>query len=166
MQRILVPLDGSALAEEVLPYAQDLASRVSGTLFLVRIVPTAQQLTATSFPGVAGMEGVPTMDVNAINKAMTAQVEDARAYLRDKAAALQAQGLRVEWEVRQGTAADEVIKCAQDHHIELIAISSHGRTGLGRLMFGSVADRVIREAGLPVLVIKPRRRDGSHGVVT
>ena len=163
MQRILVPLDGSPLAEEVLPYAEELASRLSVAIYLVSVVPLARQLAATGFTGAGVIDGVPAIDIKAIDDAVAIQMKDARAYLEGQAQRLQSEGLTVEWEVRQGAAADEIIECARSNDIDLIAISSHGRSGMKRLVFGSVSDRVIREAGIPVLVIKQPKDGGNPG---
>jgi len=161
MQRILVPLDGSHLAEAVLPYAKELSSLLSGTMFLVRVVPLARQLAAASFAGSGGIDGMSALDTKAIDEAVALQMQEGRAYLEEQAAKLQAEGLTVEWEVRQGTDAEEIIQFAQTRNIDLIAISTHGRSGLGRLVFGSVCDRVMREAGIPVLVVKPPRKEST-----
>ena len=83
----------------------------------------------------------------------------ADAYLARIGEGLKAKGLRVSWEVRWGNAATEIVQCALDQGIGLIALSTHGRSGLGRLLFGSVAQRVVREAGVPVLLIRPQ----EHG---
>ncbi|MFC1935507.1 universal stress protein [Chloroflexota bacterium] len=163
MQRILVPLDGSQLAEAILPYAKELALRLSATIYLMRVVPLARQLAAASFAGSGGIDGMSALDTKAIDEAVALQVQEARTYLEEQAQKLQAEGLKVEWNVRQGTAAEEIIQYAQASNIDLIAISSHGRSGLGRLVFGSVCDRVMRDAGIPVLVIKPSRREGISG---
>ena len=164
MQRFLIPLDGSALAEQALPYAKELASQLSGTLFLIRVVTISRQLAAASMSGAGGLEGMSTMDMDAIDQAIELEAKEAQAYLTDKAQELEAEGLRVEWGVRQGVAADEIIEKAKQSNIDAIVITTHGRSGLGRLVFGSVSDRVIREAGVPVMVIKgPHRGSGSGG---
>ena len=158
MQRILIPLDGSQLAEAVLPYAKELALRLSGTIHLVRVVPLARQLAAASFAGSGGINGMSALDTKAIDEAVALQMQEARTYLEEQAQKLQSEGLAVEWEVRQGIAAEEIIQCVHTSNIDLIAISSHGRSGLGRLVFGSVCDRVLRDAGIPLLVIKPPKK--------
>ena len=163
MRRIQVPLDGSDLAEAALPYAKDLASRLSGSIHLVRVVPLARQLAASSFAGSGGIDGMSALDVKAIDEAVELQMQEARSYLEKLGRNLKKKGLKVDWEVRQGNAADEILQCVQEHGIELIAISTHGRSGLGRLVFGSVCDRVVRDAGIPVLVIKPSQDDDDAG---
>jgi len=85
---------------------------------------------------------------------------DACAYLSAVAARLQADGLKVSAEVItvSGPVADAIIDFAKEKHAELIAMSTHGRTGPARWFLGSVADRVVRGAGMPVLMVRPVKR--------
>jgi nucleotide-binding universal stress UspA family protein len=64
-------------------------------------------------------------------------------------------GLEVEEVIAHGEAAAEIVRVAKDKNVDLIVISSHGRTGLGRILFGSTAEAVVRHASCPVLVVKP-----------
>ncbi len=152
MQRYLVPLDGSQLAEQALPLAKERAKRMDGSILLIRVVNPARQYAAASMAG-AGMEPVGALDVATIEAATQAELKEAEDYLRQKADALKREGYRVEWEVRNGTPAQEIINCARERNVDVIVITTHGRTGLGRMVFGSVADEVIRNGGLPVLVV-------------
>ena len=163
MEKILVPLDGSELAEKVLPYAKELATRLSGIIFLIRVVPSARQLAAAGIAGAGGIDGVSTVAIEAMDEAIALQMEEARVYLGREAWKLQWDGISAVWEVRQGSPAEEILEYAKATQIDLIAISSHGRSGLGRLVFGSVSDQVIRESGIPVLVIKHPKKDGESG---
>ena len=157
------PLDGSDLAEAALPHAKDLAARLSSSIHLLRVVPLAPQLAASSFAGSGGIDGMPGLDVKAIDEAVKARLEEAMVYIEEQVNKLQQESINVEWEVRQGTAAEEILKYAKNNDIDLIAISTHGRSGLGRLLFGSVFDSVMREAGIPVMVIKPPKAEASDG---
>ena len=163
MRRILVPLDGSDLAEAALPHAKELASRLSSSIHLLRVVPLARQLAVSSFAGSGGIDGMPGLDVKAIDEAVEARLEEAMVYIEEQGKKLRQEGVSVEWEVRQGTAAEEILECAKNNDIDLIAISTHGRSGLGRLVFGSVFDSVMRGAGIPVMVIKPPKAEASDG---
>ncbi len=138
MERVLVPLDGSALAEEALPHAKRLASRFAGTIFLIRVIPTAQQLASASFANASGMQGVPPIDIESVDKIVEIQLEEARAYLTEVTRKIQSEGIRAEWEVREGTSAEVIIECAREKKVDAIVISSHGRSGLGRLVFGEI----------------------------
>ena len=163
MRRILVPLDGSELSEAALPHAKELASRLSSSIHLVRVVPLARQLAASSFAGSGGIDGMPGLDVKAIDEAVEARLQEAIVYIEEQGKKLQQEGISVEWEVRQGAAAEEILESVQNNDIDLIAISTHGRSGLGRLVFGSVFDSVMRDAGIPVMVIKPPKTEASGG---
>ena len=106
MRRILVPLDGSDLSEAALPHAKELASRLSSSIYLVRVVPLARQLAASSFAGSGGIDGMPGLDVKAIDEAVEARLQEARVYIEEQGKKLQQEGISVEWEVRQGAAAE------------------------------------------------------------
>ena len=83
-----------------------------------------------------------------------ARRRDAEEYLAPLAAALRAQGISVTWSVRRGRATEEILAAACESDVDLIAMATHGRTGLGRLLFGSVAEAVLRQAPVPVFMIR------------
>lgn len=154
MRKILVPLDGSDIAEQVLPYAESLARETGSTLYLVNVVTpnaggagTAMAAPPAAYAGAAGAE--------AAQWVREEQVEKAETYIHEMGSRLASRGLHVHPEVREGVAADEILFAAEEHDVDMIAISTHGRTGLGRTFFGSVADETLRESGRPVMVIKP-----------
>jgi nucleotide-binding universal stress UspA family protein len=153
-QRILVPLDGSALSEAVLPYAEDLASRLGSAIHLVQVVPMLSQLIGLAGPSDVGAT-IPPQNLEVLLETTEHEAVRAEAYLEGIGESLRKQGLTATWEVRRGNAATEIIQCVHDRAIDTVAVSTRGRSGLGRLFFGSVASRVIRDAGVPVLVIKP-----------
>jgi nucleotide-binding universal stress UspA family protein len=83
---------------------------------------------------------------------------EAKAYLEGLAQPLRDKGLNVQCVTLRGLQVGEaIVSYADESNISLIAIATHGRSGLGRLVFGSVADFVLRETGLPILVIKPKK---------
>jgi nucleotide-binding universal stress UspA family protein len=141
-RRILVPLDGSPLAEAVLPQVQELVKALGAELFLVRVAH------AHVFPGVDPTE----QEVEVVQKAET--------YLADVAGRLGHEGIRVHTAVRYGDAADEIIQHIEDNAVELVAMSTHGRTGLSHLVLGSVAEKVVRHAAVPVLLVRAGDGDG------
>ncbi|MBI2172243.1 MAG: universal stress protein [Chloroflexi bacterium] len=151
----LVPLDGSDLAEQALPYARERAALNDGSILLVRVVTVARQLAAASMTGAGGIDAMP-ISMEAINAAIDLEQKESLEYLALKGEEIRKAGLKVEWEVRQGIPADEIIASARAHNIDVIVITTHGRSGLGRVVFGSVADRIIRQSGIPVLVIGPK----------
>jgi nucleotide-binding universal stress UspA family protein len=148
LETILVPLDSSALAEAALPAASELAHRSGGRLVLVQI-PTVPGYV-TGIPETAGW----------IPKFLREQSESALAYLREKAAALSESGLAVDVDVEivtAGTVAEGILASAREHAADVIVMSTHGRTGLGRWVFGSVADELLRLTDRPIWVVRADR---------
>jgi nucleotide-binding universal stress UspA family protein len=144
-QRVLVALDGSSSAEAVLRFILTIAGPLDMTVLLLRV-----------------LEPIPPMPVEGTRHMIVDDFEgrrrDAEEYLAPIAAALQAQGIDVSWQVRRGRAAEEILAAAGEGGVDLIAMATHGRTGLGRLLFGSVAETVLRRAPVPVFMI--RQPDG------
>jgi nucleotide-binding universal stress UspA family protein len=128
---ILVPLDGSPLAEQALPYTERLAQASGACLVLVR----------ASRPPV----GADDSD----------SLSDADDYLKRVTGALRARGLPVERSHRLGLAAHEILAEAAESQADLIVMGTHGRSGPGRVLYGSVADEVLRHAEVPVLLVPP-----------
>lgn len=127
-QRILVPLDGSEQSRSAIPYAQTLAG-TNGALILLTVVPSADELTVD--------DGAP----------LHAALEIAATELRQA-------GQTAETQVLVGDPAEQIVAAATTDGAALIAIGSHGRGAIGRLIHGSVADKVAREAAVPVLVVR------------
>ena len=148
--RIIVALDGSALAEQVLPYVQALAEKFGSTLILVRaILPTEKAATLVE-PSLAGVPLDPTL----VAEMIEAEEHDALTYLEHVGNALRQRGIRVEGEHPHGLPADAIVDAAHRTNADLVALTTHGRGGLGKLIFGSVADGVLRRAPCPVLLVR------------
>jgi nucleotide-binding universal stress UspA family protein len=140
-RRVVVPLDGSLLAEGMLRFIVDIAGPLDLEVVLLRVVrPIPPQVTETLRAAILGT--------------MEDHVAEARAYLAAAAERLNAKGLRVRAVVRSGEPVDEIVDCARDTKADLIAMSTHGRSGVGRLLFGSVAEAVLREAEIPVFLMR------------
>jgi nucleotide-binding universal stress UspA family protein len=91
---------------------------------------------------------------------ITDQLEDsAERELPKLAEREECAGLQVEEVVAHGEAAAEIVRVAKDRNVDLIVVSSHGRTGLGRILFGSTAEAIVRHASCPVLVVKPSQEE-------
>ncbi len=131
-QRILVPVDGSELAEQVLAVAERLRAR-GAVLHLARVNP------APANPPTPYDE--------------TLQLE-AESYLDFLVSRLKDRGVAAQWETRTGEIAAEIVSAASQHSCDLIAISSHGRSGVARLVYGSVAERVLQAAAIPTLFVR------------
>jgi nucleotide-binding universal stress UspA family protein len=130
---ILVPLDGSPLAEHALPYAERLASATSARLILCRA------LSATKLQ--------PTEIVHA--------VDEAHAYVQGVAEQLGSRGSIVETTIPWGEPADEILEQVRSARADLVVMATHGRSGLGRWLYGSVADEVLRRASVPIFLVPP-----------
>ena len=141
-QRILVPLDGSPVAEQILPTVTTLAQSLGAQLILFQ-VPIAH---------VSGwMTGEWYLPVQGVLE--TAE-EDAQAYLCAAAKDLREQGLDVVIATGIGSVANCIVEYADANQVDLIAMCTHGRTGLARWALGSVADRVLRAGDKPILLVR------------
>jgi nucleotide-binding universal stress UspA family protein len=154
-KRILVCLDGSRLAEQIMPYAAEEAICFQSKLVLLQVV---QEPVAFS-PGFPGEAPVPVQTEIMVAGAKEALIS-AKKYLEKLARPLRKKGIQVRTVAIPGGAGEAILDYANTNNISLIAIATHGRGGLRRAVFGSVADHVLRESGLPVLVIRPQDRKG------
>ena len=143
---ILVCLDGSPLAEQVLPYALAQAERFGGRMVFLRVVDTPGAIYA---PGIEAVPiGVP------LDQAPDEETA-ARAYLERLAQPSRQKGIDVECLTLAGSPGESIVRHAEENDFQLIALATHGRTGLGRMVLGSVADQVMRHSGRLILLIKP-----------
>ncbi len=153
-QRILVPLDGSQLAEQALPHAERIARAFHGEIVVLRVPTISPSLTFGPDPGVL----LPTL----LNEAY----EEADAYLANVARRLHAHGIEAhKVPMDPGPVAEAILDYARDADIDLIVMSTHGRSGVGRWVYGSVADRVLRGAEIPVLLIRACDGNNRQGTV-
>lgn len=149
-KRIIVPLDGSELAEQALDEARQLSSNIGSPLHLVRVVDTyrTQSLPAT---GMA-------LDYSMLAELAEEEIEDAKTYLEQKVRQLSDEGLEVTGDVLHGPIARQIVAAADKD--DVIVMSSHGRTGIKRWFLGSVAEEVMRHAECPVLLHRATERVG------
>lgn len=139
-QKILVPLDGSELAEKALPLAVALAQGLQSEIRLVRMVP---------YFAVMAADPLLYDEINRLSE------EEALSYLRDVAQRLPAQ-VKSAVAAEIGSAAEGILEQARKNEADLIVISSHGRSGLNRWVFGSVAERVLGHAEVPTIIVNSR----------
>ncbi len=134
---ILIPLDGSKMAEAAIAEARQLSDPDS-TLVLVRAA------NALALPGTDMMD------------AQVYAVQEAEAYLDELKTRLEEEGMRgVDVHVWYGPAAAAIVDAARLYAADLIVMSTHGRSGLGRVVFGSVAESVLRGTRVPILLVRP-----------
>ncbi len=144
ISRIIAPLDGSTLAESVLPYVAHLAERLKLEVILVRVVEPSSIYEAYY------RESYPTVDL------LEEMEKEAASYLKAVAATLESSGIRVQQRVLRGPAARSIIEIAAETPEDIVALATHGRSGLTRFVLGSVAEALVRGAGDPVLIIPAR----------
>jgi nucleotide-binding universal stress UspA family protein len=139
---MLLPLDGSEFSEQVIDDALAIAGEPKPALHLLRVLET---------PTWAGQ----SFDAGLVGQYIEASREEAREALAAEAARLEGLGYRTTWEVRDGGPGTEILNAADERQASLIAMATHGRGGLGRLLLGSVAQRVLNRARVPLLLIHP-----------
>ncbi|MEO8285175.1 MAG: universal stress protein [Chloroflexota bacterium] len=148
-REILVPLDGSALAEAVLPQALMLARITSGGLVLMRVA------NAPLLPWV-GIGTAPPLDPDLIDDMWRMELEGVRSYLSGVAQRLAPAGVPVRSEVLRGEAAQAIVEYLEQHtQTELAAMATHGRSGLRGWVLGSVAEKVLQASPKPLLLVRP-----------
>ncbi len=141
--RILVPLDGSELAEQALPAAASIARATHRPLVLARVIPITQ---------VPNTFGAP-LPAETFQQLADEEQQLAAEYLEQMATSLRPQGLTLQTCVGHGEPASTLLDLALAFQVGLIVMTSHGRTGLARLALGSVADRLVRDGHVPVLLV-------------
>jgi len=157
-EHLLVALDGSPAAERVLDHAEALARAFGSTVTLFRATDTAEALMAQTAGAGQGVGDVaPLLDPTPI---LEAERDEAIRYLNTVAARLKQHNLNVSTEHVEGPPADEIVERARALDVSLILMSTHGRSGLGRMVFGSVADAVLRHADCPVLLVRVKSDAG------
>ena len=130
--KILVPLDGSPVAEAILPAVQRLAAQLSAEVILVQVLPAGGVITSV----------------------LERQTYEANAYLKVQVLAFNEQGISARHIIRTGEPAEEIADFAAVNKMDMIAMSTHGRTGLSRALLGSVTEKVVGSSAVPVLLVK------------
>jgi nucleotide-binding universal stress UspA family protein len=147
-QKILVPLDGSKRAERILPHVESLAKMYGATILLLRVVQMI----------IMG-DGYKNIEYEESMAANRQELKEADAYLDRLAGRLRKKGLKVEGLAQLGPVVESVLDIAEKKNVDLIAMASHGRTGLSRVFYCSITAGVIHRIDRPLLVIRSRQDD-------
>jgi len=147
-QKILVPLDGSKRAERILPHAESLATSYGATVILLRVVQML--IIGDGYKNIQYEESMATS---------TQAIKEAEAYLDELAGRLRKKGLKVEKITQFGPVVETILDNAEKKNVDLIAMASHGRTGIPRVFYGSIAAGVIHSIDRPLLVIRSRKEE-------
>jgi nucleotide-binding universal stress UspA family protein len=144
--RVLVPLDGSAFSEGVLETAEKTAKAFGYEMVIFRVIDTPLEYTQS-------LDSEP----DDVKRAADASIEKATAYLKGIASRIEKKGIKTRIEVGAGYPHSAILKMADKEDVELIIMSTHGRTGLARVLVGSVAEKVLHATAHPVLLVKPEK---------
>lgn len=161
-KRILVPLDGSELAEEALPLARILAELNKAEIVLLRVVEYPYTLYSTC-------DEYPPADpdrAKTIQSKKKSLRREASSYLERVASTLQTLGAKVYTEVAEGPVVGAILDSIERLHIDSIVLSTCGQSGCTRCMMGAIADRVLREAQVPVILIRPAPHSVTHSLAS
>ena len=140
INKILVPLDGSALAAKALPYAEEFAHKFQAELLLVWVLHPLMHFSDEA--------------VEVYEQIRKVEKEEAKTYLKTAPLALNRLHLQPQTKVLEGPVAQTILDAAVEEGADLIIMSTHGRSGLGRWVFGSVASKVLQRAPCPVFLVK------------
>jgi len=155
-EKILIPLDGSEIGEAALPYVEELVSKLSPR---VKVELTLIQVVSLQTHYVAAGELV--APISYTEKEIEQIQQQARDYLNTVGEGRRSKKVSVKIRVGIGNTADEIIKAADEINVDLIAMSTHGRSGISRWAFGSITDRVLRGGHKPVLVVRTPKKDAQ-----
>ena len=162
-EKIIVPLDGSFVGESALPYVRDLMSKLSPEVQVEVIL--LQVLSPVSPQWIYEVEGaVPPAEyiekqVEDTEKQMEENKKATLEYLNKIGEVLRGKVVTVTAKVAIGDASEEIVKAAEEIDANLIAMSTHGRSGISRWAFGSVTDKVLRREGrIPIVMIKASKK--------
>ncbi len=142
-QRILIPLDGSTRAERAIPVAARLAHASDGSVILMRVMNKSSRL----WPSMA-------LRTTLAQRAIDNELVEVEQYLSAIASSADLEGIPTETEVRFGPTVSSILVAADATQADLIVLCSHGYNGMTRRIMGSVAERLAREASVPVLVLR------------
>ena len=155
LKNVVVPLDGSALSELAIPHAISVAGALSASITVLRITPTEDHYRQQLNMVTPEMSTVPDFDMADPDELAAEDAEETTTYLEDVRNRMRidhAHGVGTEHLVNDNIAQAIIERATQQ--TSLVVMTTHGRSGVGRMVLGSVTDRVIRHSNLPVLVIR------------
>jgi nucleotide-binding universal stress UspA family protein len=154
-RHILVPLDGSELAAQALPHARAIAERARARVTLLQVVPNVAALQVeSSLSTTIGVSSPPLTPDPQIFQIQDDWLAQARAILDSQVQELAAAGISATSTVEVGEPGPVILEFAKSHQVDLIILCTHGRSGMARWLYGSVATHVLHHARRPVLIIR------------
>ena len=167
-ENIIVPLDGSDASRQVLPYARSIAKTVGATLHLIGVLEPLNRVDNLSRMGSGAQNAPMSQSELVLSEDWRALVgglrREARERLDAAAEESRSRGIETTVELLEGEAAEQIIAAGNRQGESLIAMSTHGRSGIGRWMLGSVTDKVVKHTSTPVLIIRAQREEPPDDV--
>jgi nucleotide-binding universal stress UspA family protein len=142
IQRILCAVDFAEYSPQVAEYAQTLAERLGAAVHVLYVAPTLSQYV--------GFQVAPSSIENFVGEILSGAEQTMENFLQEHFTDIEVTG-----HVLTGYAAEEILKYAEENSMDLIIMGTHGRKGIDRILFGSVAERVVKSAHVPVLTVRP-----------
>jgi nucleotide-binding universal stress UspA family protein len=152
LKKILVCLDGSEIAERIIPFVTQESLATESKVILLRVVSIPGSLTLD----IPGFPAVP-LHSSSMPEHLKKEYNTAKAYLKRVAQPIRKQGIQVSGKTLMGSPGPTIVQFAHENNIDVVAIASHGHSGLRNVLLGSVAEYVIREAGLLIMMIRPKQ---------
>ena len=143
-EKILVPLDGSKRAEMIRPHVRELASRFQATVILIRVIEYTYA------------DGIGQAYLSISEKAFNAKLKDNELYLDGITSKFRNKGIACKTIVAHGPVVEKIIEAANTEDVDLIAMTSHGRGGLARIFYGSVAAGILNRVDRPLCIVRSR----------
>lgn len=158
-KKVLVPIDGSEIADAALDSVARVATAET-TVLLLQVVDSAERIIMQTTPAGYGLTGT-SLTPGVVDSVIEAQRNSATSHLASAEGRLTAAGVaNVETRILEGLPGDEIVRVATDEGCDLVVMGTHGRSGLTRAVMGSVADHVVRHLdGIPVMLINPPGRE-------
>ena len=144
---ILMAYDGSPNSDHVLDDAIDIAVERKARLLVLNVIEVQRYIALAGYGGVYSLDAIDSMR------------EGALAILKQATSRAVARGVETQSLVLEGEAVDEILRAAHDHHCDLLALGTQGRSGLSRLMLGSIAEGVLRRSDVPLYIRRASPKD-------
>ncbi len=142
---ILVPLDGSKRAEAILPHVEQLAQRYEAKVVFIQVIEPPPLMVTPGQP-----------ELGLYQQELELRTEDVESYLKRIHGEFREKGIQARFEFEQGPVVDAIIDAAARHAADLIALASHGRSGLAQVFYGSVAAGVLQRIDRPLLLVRSK----------
>ena len=152
---ILVPLDGSRLSTKAIPYAIGIAGKFDAEVKLLRVVKPANPVVGGGPTGMGGPADI-KLEMQVALQQDRSNTLTARRYLQRQVRKLRDKDIKSSYKVILGAPAHSIAAFCHQDHVDLVVMTTHGKSGFKRAILGSVSDEVVRQSGAPVLLIKAR----------